>query len=119
MNNKELALYAAKVLDAKKAKDITIIDIAEKSNFADYFVIASASNLRQLASLSDECADKLLEAEAEVKHVEGKGDSGWILIDAGDIIVNLFTDEQRDKYQIEKVWSDCPRVEYESQQAEV
>ena len=46
-------------------------------------------------------------------HKEGRGDTGWVLLDYGDVIVNVFTAEQRDHYQIEKVWIDCPQVEFE------
>ena len=113
MNNKELAIYAAKVLDEKKAQDITVLDISLKSGFADYFVIATAGSLRQLGSLSDEVDDKLAQQEVFAKHIEGKGDSGWVLMDYGDVIVNLFTVEQREHYSIEKIWGDCPAVEFE------
>lgn len=112
MTNKEIAYLAATLLDKKKARDITIIDIGEKSGFADYFVIATAGNLRQLSSLANNLEDGLAEESIIVHHIEGKGDSGWILMDYGDIIVNLFTEEQRDHYNIEKIWSDCIRLEF-------
>ena len=113
MNNKELAQFAAQVLDQKKARDVLVLDISLNSGFADYFVLATAGSLRQLGSLSDELDDKLAEKECFVKHVEGKGDSGWVLMDYGDIIINLFTAEQREHYSIEKIWGDCPEVEFE------
>jgi len=112
MNNKELVLYSAKVLDEKKAKDITIIDIAFKSGFADYFLLATAGSQRQIDALKDEIEDKLAKEDILVRHIEGKGDSGWVLMDYGDIIINIFSQEQRDRYQIEKVWGDCDRVEF-------
>ena len=113
MTNKEIAYFIAKEMDTRKATDITIIDIAEKSGFADYFVIASVAGLRQLSALAVNIEDKLAEEGIIVGHVEGKGDSGWILMDYGDIIINLFTQEQREHYNIEKVWADCDRVYYE------
>jgi len=112
MDNKALVLKIAELADAKKAKDILIIDIAEKSGFADYFVLATAANVRQIEALADEIEDKLAEDGLLVKHIEGEGESGWVLMDYGDIIVNLFSVEQRDRYSIEKVWGDCDRVEY-------
>ena len=112
MDNKDLALLAAKLLDSKKAKDISIIDIAEKSGFADYFVIATAGSARQISALCDEVEDGLAK-ENILDHKEGRGDTGWVLLDYGDVIVNVFTAEQRDHYQIEKVWIDCPQVEFE------
>lgn len=116
MTNKELAYKIANILDDRKSSDILIIDIAEKSGFADYFVIASASSLRQLSSTADFIEDKLAEEEILAHHIEGKGDSGWILMDYGDIIINLFTIEARDHYNIEKVWNDCIRLDFESKE---
>ena len=113
MTNKETAYFIAKEMDTRKATDITIIDIADKSGFADYFVIASVAGLRQLSSLATNLEDKLAEQGIIVGHVEGKGDSGWILMDYGDIIINLFTAEQREHYNMEKVWADCDRVYYD------
>ena len=112
MTNKETALYIANQLDEKKASDITILDISGKSGFADFFVIATAHSLRQLSGLCTELDDRLSSEGVPVKHIEGRGDSGWILMDYGDIIVNLFSEEQREHYQIEKIWNDCERIEY-------
>lgn len=114
MENKDIALLVAAALDKKKALDIVIMDIGTKSSFADYFVIASASSDRQLATLADEAEDRLAEESILVKSIEGKGNSGWILMDFGDVIVNLFTIEQRDRYNIERVWGDCSFVPFES-----
>lgn len=117
MNNKETALYIADLLDAKKANDIIILDIGERSGFADYFVIATAINQRNMQALCDEVEHKLKEINLDVRNIEGKDSSGWILMDYGDIIVNLFTAEQRNHYQIEKIWNDCVPIEYQATQA--
>ena len=113
MTNREYALLAAKTLSDKKAEDITVIDIQGKATFADYFVICSGSSERQVNSLTNEVEDRLAEAGLYVKSIEGKQGSGWILMDFGDIIVNLFTREMREKYSIEKVWGDCQFIEVE------
>ena len=113
MTNREYALLAAKTLSDKKAEDITVIDIQGKATFADYFVICSGSSERQVNSLTDEVEDRLAEAGLYVKSIEGKQGSGWILMDFGDIIVNLFAREMREKYSIEKVWGDCQFIEVE------
>ncbi len=107
MNNKDIALKAAAVLMNKKALDVVIIDITEKSSFADYFVIASGGSERQVGTLADEIEDQFAKEGILTRNVEGKKTSGWILLDYGDVIVNIFTVEQRDRYNIEKVWSDC------------
>jgi ribosome-associated protein len=113
MTNKEYALLAAKVLSDKKAEDLVIIDILGKATFADYFVICSGNSERQIAALTDEVEDKLAEAGLTVKSIEGRQGSGWILMDFGDIIVNIFTNEMRERYSIEKVWGDCQFIEVE------
>ena len=113
MENKELALMTAKTLDAKKGQDIVILDIAEKSGFADFFVIADAPNARLVEALADAAEDKMAEAGQPLHHREGVGESGWVLLDFGDIIVNVFTRAQREHYNIEKVWTDCDRLQFE------
>ncbi len=113
MTNKEYALLAAKVLSDKKARDIVIIDIQEKATFADYFVICSGSSERQVLSLADDVEELFMENNLPVRSVEGKHGSGWLLMDFGDIIVNIFTDEMRERYGIEKVWGDCRFIEVE------
>ena len=108
---KEMAQKIAKTLDDKKALDVLIIDISPKSSFADYFVMASAGNERQLEALKDHIEDLLEPMEIFPKSIEGKRESGWILMDYGDVIVNILTVEMRDKYNIEKIWGDCEFVQ--------
>lgn len=108
MINKEIALRIADILDNKKAADVVVIDIKEKSSFADYFLVATGNSERQVASLQSEVEEKMARDDIHPRTVEGKGNSGWILMDYGDVIVNLFTPEQRERYHIEKVWGDCP-----------
>lgn len=114
MNNKEMAVFAAKTLDSKKAEDVEIIDIANKSGFADYFVMASAGSERQLKALVDEMEFVLEKEGVFVKRIEGKAGSGWLLMDYGDIIIHVFTREARAKYNVEKVWGDCETVPFEN-----
>ena len=113
MTNRDYALFAAKTLNDKKAQDIIIIDIQEKAAFADYFVICSGTSERQINSLIDDVEDAFAKEGLLVKSIEGKNGSGWVLMDFGDVIVNLFTKEMRDKYSIEKVWGDCQFIEVE------
>jgi ribosome-associated protein len=90
----------------KQGRDAVVIDISGQSSFADYFVNATAVNTRMLAALRDEVEKRLLVVGMTPRGIEGKDSSGWILMDYGDIIVNLFMEEQRNTYQIEKIWSD-------------
>jgi ribosome-associated protein len=110
-SNKDLAVEIANIIFNKKGIDVMVIDIAEKSSFADYFVIASGNSERQAASLVDDVDSKLAEKGIVPKHIEGKADSGWVLMDYGDIIVNIFTKEQRGVYNIERIWGDGEIIE--------
>ncbi|MCL2111930.1 MAG: ribosome silencing factor [Clostridiales bacterium] len=106
MDNRELALKVGEVLSAKKAEDVIALGIAEQSSFADFFVNATAMNERQLAALANEVEDQLAKEGIIPKNIEGKPPSGWMLMDYGDIVVNLFLREQREMYQLEKIWGD-------------
>ena len=106
MDNREIAIRTGEILSAKKAENVVVLGIAEQSSFADYFVNATAMNERQLTALSDEVEDQLAKDGIIPKNIEGKPSSGWILMDYGDIVVNIFKAEQRDMYQIEKIWGD-------------
>ena len=94
------------IIEEKHGRDIVIIDISNQSSFADFFVNATAGNVRILATLQDEIEKRMAPAGLLARGVEGRPDSGWVLLDFGDIIVNLFSEEQRNNYQIEKIWSD-------------
>ncbi|MBQ6456306.1 MAG: ribosome silencing factor [Mogibacterium sp.] len=110
MESKQVAQAIGNVLNEKKARDVVLIDIAEKSSFADYFVIATGGSERQLGALADEVEDKFAEIGITPKSKDGRPDTGWILVDGGDVIVNLFTEATRDKYTLEKIWSDCESI---------
>ncbi len=113
MDNKSFALLAARTLDNKKALDVVVIDIAEKSSFADYMVIASGGSERQVQALVDDVEEALAKEGLLVKSIEGRQNSGWVLMDFGDVIVNVFTRDTREKYNIEKVWGDCSFLDLE------
>ena len=104
-----------KAIYDKKGKDVTIIDISKLSSFADYFVNATATNTRMLDAIQEE-VEKVFEKEGITpKSIEGKPASGWVLADYGDAIVNLFLEEQREKYQLDKIWSDGEFIEIEEE----
>lgn len=111
MSIKDMVLKLREKLDEKKAIDIEIIEIGERTVIADYMVLASASNERLLGAIANEAEDVMQEIGILPKGIEGKKEAGWILLDFGDIIVNVLTVEMREKYNIEKVWMDCPKVE--------
>ncbi len=113
MESRDMAMFSAKALDEKKARDIAIINIGSKAAFADYMVLASGGSERQIGTLCDELEERFEKEGVFVKNIEGKKNSGWVLMDYGDIIVNLLTVDMREKYNIEKVWADCEFLDLE------
>lgn len=106
MTSKELAKLAYAALDDKKGEDIRIIDISKISVLADYFIIASGSNKNQVQAMADNVQEELYKAGAEAKQVEGYQTGNWILMDYGDIIIHVFSSEDRLFYDLEKIWRD-------------
>ena len=113
MSSKDIAMKLAELLNSKKAEDIVVIDIAEKSSFADFLVVASGTADRHIESLIDDVEDLAAQDGVPTKGIEGKNGTGWILLDLGDVIVNIFSREMRTKYNIEKVWADCEMTHME------
>lgn len=109
----EMAKAAVRALSEKKAEDIRIIDISEISPLADYFVIASGSNSNQLQAMTDAVDEELTKAGHTVRQVEGNRNSSWILMDYNDIIVHVFSKEDRLFYNLERIWTDGKKVALE------
>ncbi len=106
----EHARLAVDVASERLASDVVMLDIRELSDFADYFVIMTAESSRQIRSLVEEIEDTLEAAGATLHHREGTSDSGWMLLDFGDLIVHMFGPEKREYYSIEAAWSGAVEV---------
>lgn len=106
MNSREMAKLVCNALEDKKAIDIKAIDISDVSVLADYFIVASAANQNQLLAMQDEVDRILYENGINSKSIEGNRQSTWILMDYEDIIVHLFSEEDRLFYNLERIWQD-------------
>lgn len=104
--SQDMVAIACKAIDDKKAIDIKVIDIHEVSVIADYFVIASGSNLNQVQAIVDNVDEQLGRAGYEAKQIEGTRNSNWILMDYGDLIIHIFDEENRLFYDLERIWRD-------------
>ncbi|WP_374377333.1 ribosome silencing factor [Dongia sp.] len=93
-----------KSLDDDKAEDIVSVDLAGKSAIADFMVIATGRNTRQLAAMAHRVAEKLAKAGAKPINIEGMSQGDWVLVDGNDIIVHLFRPDVRKLYSLEKMW---------------
>ena len=103
-NSSDLAQRIVDVLTDRQAEDVVQLDISRVASFTDFFVIATAQNARHMRALM-ETLDRDLSAEgAAPAHVEGDADSGWVLMDFGDVIAHLFTPEDRAYYNLEGLW---------------
>ena len=100
-----------KALEDKKATNIEVLDVAEQTSLADYFVVASCQSTVQVRACVDEIEEKLEEAGFEINHNEGRMRPLWILVDCGDVIVHVMQHEMREFYAIERLWDDVGNVD--------
>lgn len=103
-----------KALDKNFAKDIVAIDMKLISPMFDTFVICTADNMRLLNAIKENVEDELEKHKIFPKGIEGDKDSPWILMDYHDVIIHIFSAEERDKYHLEKLWGDQHRIDVSS-----
>ena len=111
MDSKEMMITAVKALEDKKAEDIRVIDIGGISVIADYFVMASATNKNQLSAMQDAVDEAFYRQGIHAKSIEGNRSSTWILLDYEDIVVHLFSQEDRLFYDLERIWQDGTEID--------
>ena len=108
--DKELLKKVYQALNDKKAEDITLLEIGQISPIADYFVIASGSNVNQLNAMKDAVDEVMYTNGLHARQIEGNSKSTWILMDYGDMIVHLFSKEDRLFYNLERIWKDGKEI---------
>jgi ribosome-associated protein len=115
---REWARIAARAASAKGGDDTVIIEVGAVLAITDAFVITSGRNNRQVKTIAEE-VEARLKADGGIAplRVEGLGDASWILLDYGDLVVHVFLDETRRYYDLERLWSDAPRVAWEDEAA--
>ena len=113
LNSQELACLAARVVDEKKATDTLVIEVGPILAVVEFFVITSASNRRLVRSLADEVEGRIREETGRSPlRVEGAREQQWVLIDYGDIVIHVFSDETRSFYEIERLYRDARFVDW-------
>ena len=107
-------MTAAQAAADKKAQDIVVIDVSEQLYITDTFVIASASNERQVLAIVDAVEEALLDLPEKAKPVRREGERAgrWVLLDYVDIVVHIQHAEEREFYALDKLWKDCPTVPF-------
>lgn len=100
-------------LNNKKGLDIVVIDLAGRSGFADFFVIATGTSTTHVSTLANEMMALAHERKINVRGIEGMTECSWVLIDLGDVLIHVFLQEVREFYNLEKLWSKEARSKHE------
>ena len=112
-DSRKMAAIAIEALQDKKAIDLKGIDIKDVSVMADYFIIVSGSNKNQVQALADNAEEMLGKAGYNPRQVEGYRSANWILMDYQDIIIHIFSEEDRLFYDLERIWRDGKTIALE------
>ena len=111
MDSKKLALKCRELADNKKAEDVLVLDVRTISSITDYFVIASGTSEPHLRAISEEITDELREGhDISPRAMDGTIQNGWIVLDFFDVIVHVMRADVRERYDLESLWGDAPRL---------
>ena len=108
----QLAKAAVDIASDKKAADVLLLDIRDISTIADYFVICNGNNARQIQAIAESLQEELKKQGAQLLYREGVADTGWMLLDFGDVIIHIFGPKEREYYRLERLWSEAKTVVY-------
>ncbi|OWR29412.1 ribosome silencing factor [Saccharibacillus sp. O23] len=111
VNSKELLHIATEAVADKKAMNVVALDLNGISMVADYFVVCHGNSDTQVQAIATEVRKRAVEAGANIRGIEGMDSARWVLMDLGDVIVHVFHRDEREYYNIERVWSDAKVVE--------
>jgi ribosome-associated protein len=114
LNSKEKALKIAKILHDKKASDIKILELKDLTIITDYFVICSADSTTQVKAITEYIEETMADEGLKPFSIEGFNYAHWVLMDYGDVIVHIFIEETRLYYDLERLWLDAPRIQFET-----
>jgi ribosome-associated protein len=114
------SILAARAAAAKSSTDTVVLEVGDIIGITEYFVITSGNNIRQVRTIAEEIERKLKQAGGPGPiQVEGLSDASWVLLDYGDFVVHVFLLETRAYYDLDRLWADAPRIEWEEQTAAV
>ncbi len=113
LESRDLAIEIARIADDKKADDVLVIAVGDVLSITEYFVLASASNRRLVATVADEVTARIRETYGRSPlRTEGMSEQLWVLVDYGDVVVHVFAEETRRYYEIERLYKDVPKVDW-------
>jgi ribosome-associated protein len=105
LNSDKYTKGILQLLEETKAEDIQIIDVRDKTPFSEYYILVTATNPRQMNALKEAVVEKIETLKGKINHVEGNENSGWILVDAYHVIINIFSKEERERIGLEQILS--------------
>jgi ribosome-associated protein len=108
-----LLLAAVRVLHARKAEELAVLDLRDRIPFADYFVVCHGTSERQVRSLAEAVESEVREATGQKPRKEGQLGAEWILLDYGDVLVHVFSPDARDFYRLDRLWGDAAMIDPE------
>ena len=111
LESRETAVFAAKILDDKKAREIKLLDISGLTTIAEFFVICTGGSTTQVKALADNVVEKMSENGAEPLRCEGYKSCEWILLDYGDVVVHIFKEDMRSFYNLDHLWGDAKNIQ--------
>ncbi|NLM96636.1 MAG: ribosome silencing factor [Halanaerobiaceae bacterium] len=107
---KEMAVIAAEAAADKKATDIEVLDVRALTTIADYFVICTGNSETQVKAITREIEEKLAEKGIVPQKIAGKQEARWVLLDYGTVIVHVFYKDERDYYELDRLWADAEKL---------
>lgn len=110
LNSNKILEIAVNVLNNKKARELSCIEITELSTIADYFVLATATSSTHVRALADEVEESLSKSGFEPLHIEGRA-TDWILLDYDDIVIHIFGKQSREFYSLDHMWNEGKQVD--------
>lgn len=111
LDAKEMIAIAAKALDDKKGRDVKVLYTADQTTLADYFVICNGTSNTQVRALAEAVEEAMSKAGEEPHHIEGHRGGQWTLMDYSVVVIHIFTEEGREFYGLERLWSDAQPVD--------
>ncbi len=110
-SSRDKAFLCARALSDRKAGDLVLLEVKDLSSFTDYFLICSGNSDRQVQAIASHVEEKMDQRGFHPLGVEGKREGHWILLDYGDVVVHVFYQPVREFYDLERLWSEAPRME--------
>ncbi len=112
---RNLALRVAQAASDRRAQDVNVLDVRTVTLIADYFVICSAESMVHLGAIAEAILDEVKDEDLKIKRREGSNEARWVLIDLGDVIAHVFHHAEREFYDLDSLWGDAHRVDWEAE----